>query len=115
MADNDTVDAGLPSGSQFDDVLDTVVGQTNDSQITGDQTMGDELAEQVTDNDNDIDSTAFEELVEADIRSQSVIMQEHQANAESAFALVNHAGGRKFAKEDAIEAAATEMILQLNS
>jgi hypothetical protein len=95
----------MPEPNPNDNVLDAVV-EVDVPFDSGD----DEMA-----NGTDIDESAYQELVEEDIRTNSVISQEHQGNAESESSLVNHSGGKKFAKEDAIEAASVEMILQLNS
>jgi len=92
-----------PEADPDDGILDNVVEVTDPNDEDEDMPAA------------DIDSTSYEELVEEDLRAFSMIMQEHQGNAESEFSLVNHAGGKKFAKEDAIEAASVEMILQLNS
>ena len=91
-----------------DGILDGVVVVPTPEDSTGDEDMSTEIGD-------DIDQTSYEELVEEDIRTHSVITQEHEGNAESVFSLVNHSAGKKFAKEDAIEAASVEMILQLNS
>ena len=91
-----------PEPNPSDDILDNVVAATNSKIRKSDMPA------------SDIDTTSYEELVEEDLRAVSMIVQEHQGNADSEFSLVNHSGGKKFAKEDAIEAASIEMILQLN-
>lgn len=53
-------------------------------------------------------------VLEQDMEAHSALMLETRGNAQSASSVVRHAGAMKFAKEDPIEAAAVEMILQLN-
>jgi len=63
----------------------------------------------------DISADICEELLEEAAGAHSAGMFEVRANGASANSLVRHAAGLKFHREDPIEAAAAEMILQPNA
>ena len=96
---------------QNDDVLDNPIEIVIPVPVPGEIPMAGENALDAY----DIDEDAYAELLEEGIRSNEVIMMELQGNTVSESSLVNHAAGKKFSAEDAIEAASVEYILQLQS
>ncbi len=60
----------------------------------------------------DIDTECLQLLLESEVETNEAIMAEIAANAESAYSVVRHSGGRKFNREDPLEAAAAEAILK---
>ena len=62
----------------------------------------------------DIADDCAEMVFKETIQNHSAIMGEAKGNAVSVHSLVRHSGAQKFQREDPIEAASVEMILQLN-
>lgn len=70
----------------------------------------------VDENNDNAKGSNVDELLDLAIgesaANHTAMMAETKANAESAHSIVRHTGAQKFQREDPIEAAAAEMILQ---
>lgn len=62
----------------------------------------------------DLDDDCLQLLLDEEFMAHDALTNESLANGESAGSIVRHSAARKFNREDPIEAASAEMILQLN-
>ncbi len=93
----------MPEPNPDDRILDNVV-EIDDSETSKGESKP-----------MDIDATTFEETTEEDMRSFSALVQEALASAEMSDGIVRTSAAQRFAQTDILEAAAAEMIMQLNS
>lgn len=62
----------------------------------------------------DLADDTLQILLTEEFAAGDMLMHETLANGSSAHNIVRHSGARKYNQEDALEAAAAEMILQKN-